>query len=197
MQQKHPRVPEDQWLKLISIWDNEKHKKRASTNRNNQKNQIMPHCSGRKSFARRRAEEKEKTGIEPTRAQMFIATHKDRKKGKKIDPESVEAVNMMKQKLDEAKSEGRIAWKGDVYDQVINKEERRGQVRGGGLGICPTKLWGRLSSKNPNDDAKCNEVSDERLLQLAEDMKRMEENHAKEMLAMKEQQDEKIKKNVG
>lgn len=53
---KHLRVPPDQWLKLISYWDHDKTKRRSTTNRNNKKNQTMPHSAGRKSFACIRAE---------------------------------------------------------------------------------------------------------------------------------------------
>ncbi|XP_021745301.1 uncharacterized protein LOC110711233 [Chenopodium quinoa] len=65
VENKPGRVPIEQWLKLITYWEQDKTKRRATMNKNNQLKQKMPHCSGRKSFARRRAE-KTINGVEPS-----------------------------------------------------------------------------------------------------------------------------------
>ncbi|KAL9230665.1 hypothetical protein vseg_005988 [Gypsophila vaccaria] len=67
--------------------------RRATINKINQKNQITPHCAGRQSFAQLRAK-KTINGVEPSRAQIFIETHKDRKirDKKKIDEVSAKVV---------------------------------------------------------------------------------------------------------
>ncbi|KAH0641945.1 hypothetical protein KY290_033554 [Solanum tuberosum] len=52
----------------------------------------------------------------------------------------------------------RVAWKGDVYSQVLGNE-RSGYVRGLGLGPTPSILWGdRSSFGNIDQDDSSNEV---------------------------------------
>lgn len=107
----------------------------------------------------------------------------------------------MKKKIDELPdgveaNDGQIAWKGDIYDQVINKPERYGQVRGVGLGICPSKLWGGQSSCSQSSNATITgdgtEVEIEKLIE--ERIKVVQENHQKELRAMQEKSNVIIKK---
>ncbi|KAH9616139.1 hypothetical protein KSS87_014649 [Heliosperma pusillum] len=197
---KPPRVPKDQWLKLISYWDQDKTKRRATIKRINQKNQNMPHCAGRRSFAQLRAD-KTIDGVEPSRAQIFIDTHKDRKTRdkRKLDEESAKAIESMKEKLDELpngieKMDGKIAWKGDIFDQVIGREERRGRVRGVGGNVCATKLWGTSDAHRLSNSMESNEVSSELVNNLFNTMSVMEQKHSEELQKVKEKSETEIKR---
>ncbi|KAK9756810.1 hypothetical protein RND81_01G122300 [Saponaria officinalis] len=195
---KPPRVPRDQCLKLLSNWDHDKTKRRATINRNNQKNQNMPHCAGRQSIAQLRAK-KTIDGVEPSRAQIFIETHKDRKTRdkKSIDEESAKAVEKMKEKLEELPNgieqmNGKIAWKGDIFDQVIGKEERRGRVRGVGGGVCASKLWGDFSGQQQSSEQR-GEDSSNLVEKLLNDIKVMQSKHSEEMRVLQEKRDLELK----
>nr|CAD1842637.1 unnamed protein product [Ananas comosus var. bracteatus] len=91
LENRPERVPRDQWTTLVSFWNSEKVKKRSEKNRENRGKQKMPHTAGSKSFARLTAE-KTKDGAEPSRAHIFIETHKPRKDGRPIDNESLGKV---------------------------------------------------------------------------------------------------------
>lgn len=95
----------------------------------------------------------------------------------------------MKSKMDDLpggveQSNGKIAWKGDIFDQVINKDERRGRVRGVGLGVCPTNLWGQSCANQSMNMLQNNEVSSELIHRLVENMKVMQEKHREDMQMM-------------
>nr|CAD1838578.1 unnamed protein product [Ananas comosus var. bracteatus] len=132
LENRPERVPRDQWTTLVSFWNSEKVKKRSEKNRENRGKQKMPHTAGSKSFARLTAE-KTKDGAEPSRAHIFIETHKPRKDGRPIDNESLGKVNLIMEKIEklpnstEHNDRGHVAWEGDIYSQVIG-EERHGQV---------------------------------------------------------------------
>lgn len=107
----------------------------------------------------------------------------------------------MKQKLDDLpggveQNDGQIAWKGDIFDQVISKPERYGQVRGVGLGICPSKLWGGQCSSNQSSNAMLNDdLSKEELEKIFEEkIKVLQENHNKELKAMQQKSDMEFNK---
>ncbi|KAH0672872.1 hypothetical protein KY290_025113 [Solanum tuberosum] len=52
----------------------------------------------------------------------------------------------------------RVAWKGDVYSQVLGNE-RSGYVRGLGLGPTPSALWGSRSFlENIDEEDSSNEI---------------------------------------
>ncbi|XP_020088912.1 uncharacterized protein LOC109710609 [Ananas comosus] len=185
LEHKPERVPRDQWTSLVSFWNSEKVKKRSEKNRENRAKQKMPHTAGSKSFARLMAE-KAKDGVEPSRAHIFIETHKPRKDGRSLDEESAQNINSMKQKMEKLPNSvecgnRRVAWEGDIFSQVIGPE-RHGQVRGLGLGPTPTSLWAP-SSSNQISSRDC-----ERVEQLEKEIKMMEQHHANEMKAMRENQ---------
>ncbi|KAJ1391691.1 putative transposase, Ptta/En/Spm, plant [Sesbania bispinosa] len=70
---------------------------------------------------------KAKDGVEPTRAEVFILTHKKRKDGRPLDEESAKALDILQEKLsngersDEQPPSG-VAWEGDVFSQVLGSE---------------------------------------------------------------------------
>ncbi|XP_059306790.1 uncharacterized protein LOC132058255 [Lycium ferocissimum] len=109
----------------------------------------MPHIGGSKSIATL-MDEKAENGIEPTRAQVFILTHKPRKDGRPLDEESAKTIDTINEKLSNSKGSNEqpprpVAWEGDVYSQVLGNE-KTGYVRGLGLGPTPSVLWGSRSS---------------------------------------------------
>ncbi|KAK4348133.1 hypothetical protein RND71_034472 [Anisodus tanguticus] len=90
-------------------------------------------------------------GIEPTRALIFMLTHKQRKDGRPLDDQSTMIIDMMNEKLmsNSERSDDEpprsVAWEGDVYSQVLGNE-KSGYVRGLGLRPTPSVLWGGNSS---------------------------------------------------
>ncbi|XP_020963965.1 uncharacterized protein LOC110265345 [Arachis ipaensis] len=104
----------------------------------------MPHTGGSKSIATL-MDELAKDGIEPSRAEIFLKIHKRRKDGRPLDEESTKAVELIEEKLNNGKlsneeSINGVAWKGDVYSQVLGSD-RSGYERGLGLGQTPFLLW--------------------------------------------------------
>nr|XP_016507842.1 PREDICTED: uncharacterized protein LOC107825493 [Nicotiana tabacum] len=109
----------------------------------------MPHIGGSKSIATL-MDEQAKNGIEPTRTETLILTHK---KVRMVDywmRSLAKAVDMMNERLrdtDESNDQPpcSVAWEGDVYSQVLGND-KSGYVRGLGLGPTPSVLWGSRSS---------------------------------------------------
>ncbi|KAF5745498.1 hypothetical protein HS088_TW07G01085 [Tripterygium wilfordii] len=162
-------------------------KKRSTINKINRAKQTMAHTAGSKSFARLMAE-KAKDGVEPSRAQIFIETHKDRKDGRPIDQESARRVEIMLEKLSQTPDSieqppESVAWEGDVYSQVMGPE-RNGRMRGVGLGPTVTSLW-RSSAFEQGETSNCNAATDETIQKLKDGMKLMEQRHADELNNMK------------
>ncbi|KAH0655430.1 hypothetical protein KY285_030312 [Solanum tuberosum] len=138
----------DQWSELVSYWLSDKAKRRTQENRNNRTKQKMSRMGGSKSIATL-INEQTSNGIEPTRAEIFLLNHKKRVDGRPLDDDSAKAIDKINEKM--SNSEGsndqpthRVAWKGDVYSQVLGNE-RSGYVRSLGLGPTPSALWGSRS----------------------------------------------------
>ncbi|KAH0685450.1 hypothetical protein KY290_016723 [Solanum tuberosum] len=73
-----------------------------------------------------------------------------------------------------------VAWKGDVYSQVLGNE-RTGYVRGLGLGPTPSALWGSRSSLGSIDEEdSSNEVDimQSELLQMRQFMRKYAPNES-------------------
>ncbi|KAK6926427.1 putative transposase, Ptta/En/Spm, plant [Dillenia turbinata] len=196
-------IPEDQWTILVSHWFSELGQQRSEANKKSRAKLIMPHTAGSKSFACLMAE-KAKDGVEPSRAHIFIETHKPRKNGRPINEESAKKVKLMKKKLSELpatmeQSTERVAWEDDVYSQVMGAE-KKGQVRGIGLGPTPTSLRGQqkdLESRGiseatrlcPTPTGLCGQQKDLESERVLEAMKAMEQRHSEEMRMMRESQE--------
>ncbi|MCE3215486.1 hypothetical protein HAX54_002570, partial [Datura stramonium] len=106
---------------------------RRQTNRNNRAKQKMPHMGGSKSIATL-MDEKDENGIEPTRAQVFILTHKSRKYGRPLDEESARTIDMINEKLSNSEGSNEqpprsVAWEGYVYSQVLVPDANSGHER--------------------------------------------------------------------
>ncbi|XP_074310448.1 uncharacterized protein LOC141646465 [Silene latifolia] len=71
-------IPPDQWISLVTYWSSSKGKERSVKNRRSHGCQVIAHTAGSKSFACV-IEEQTVDGIPPSRAHVFLETHKDRK----------------------------------------------------------------------------------------------------------------------
>ncbi|XP_057426165.1 uncharacterized protein LOC130719563 [Lotus japonicus] len=175
------RIPRDQWIGLVSYWLSDKVKKRSQTNRSNRTKQKIPHTGGSKSIGTL-MDEQAKDGIEPTRAEVFILTHKKRKDGRPLDEESSKTVDMIQEKLNNERtsteqSDGSVAWEGDVYTQVFGPE-KSGYIRGLGLGPTPSILWGNKSlSGNISRSNMSNDMLQRSHLMLTVVMKEHPKHH--------------------
>lgn len=175
-------IPKDQWIGLVSYWVSDKGKRRSQANRSNRAKQKMPHTGGSKSIGTLMSE-KAKDGIEPTRAEVFILTHKKRKDGRPIDEESTKVLDLMQEKLSNEETSydqhlESVAWEGDAFSQVLGSE-RSGYIRGLGLGPTPSLLWGNKSSLGDMSNGTV-----QKLLEV--EMKELKERHDEEMNQMKE-----------
>ena len=100
----------------------------------------------------------------------------------------------MKEKLAELpggveQSKGRIAWQGDVFDQVINKPERCGKVRGVGFGVFPSSLRDKTPTNQSSYALSNDDASNEQVENLVEErIKVIQESHNQAMKNVLERQ---------
>ncbi|XP_070029412.1 uncharacterized protein [Nicotiana sylvestris] len=145
-------------------------RRRTQANRNNRSKQTMPHTGGSKSIATL-MNEQAVNGIEPTRAEIFLLTHKKHKDGRPLDDDSVKTIVLV--------------------------NEKSGYVRGLGLGPTPSVLWGSRSFLgNIAADDSSNEVIQrlqQQIIELKEKqneeiniMKQNQENMQSELLQMRQ-----------
>ncbi|KAH0705893.1 hypothetical protein KY285_010421 [Solanum tuberosum] len=124
------RIPRDQWSGLVSYWLSDKAKRRTQANRNNRTKQKMPHTGGSKSIAAL-MDVQTANGREPTGAEIFLLTHKQRVDGRPLDDDSAKVLG----------------------------NERSGYVHGLGLGPTPSSLWGSRSFlENIDEEDSSNEI---------------------------------------
>nr|XP_018625592.1 uncharacterized protein LOC108944756 [Nicotiana tomentosiformis] len=122
----------------------------------------MPHTGGSKSIATL-MNEQDVNGIEPTRVEIFILTHKKRKDGRPLDDDSAKTIEMINERMSNSKRSteqfsSSVAWEGDVYSQVLGNE-KSGYVCDLGFGPTPFVLWSSRSSLgNIIADGSSNEV---------------------------------------
>ncbi|TKY47020.1 transposase, Ptta/En/Spm, plant [Spatholobus suberectus] len=171
------RISRDQWIGLVSYCVSDKGKRRSQANRSNRAKQKMPHMGGSKSIGTLMT----KDGIEPTQAEVFILTHKKRKDGRPLDEESIKAL-LNNGEISNEQHLGSVAWEGDVYSQVFGSE-RSGYIRGLGLGLTPSLLWGNKSSLG---NISTDNMSNETIQKFKEVVKELKEKHDEEMNQMKE-----------
>ncbi|KAK6791561.1 hypothetical protein RDI58_010642 [Solanum bulbocastanum] len=179
----------DQWSGLVSYWLSDKAKRCTQASRNNRTKQKMPHTGGSKSIATL-MNEQTANGREPTLAEIFLLTHKQRVDGRPLDDDSAKAIEMINEKM--SNSEGsidqpphHIACKGDVYSQVLGNE-RSGYVRGLGLGPTPSILWGSRSFlENIDEEDSSNEI----VQRLEQEITELKAKQNDEMNMIKQNQD--------
>ena len=128
-------------------------------------------------------------GIEPTRVEIFLLTHKKRKDGRPLDDDSVKTIEMINERMSNSERSTEqpprsVAWEGDVYSQVLGNE-KSGYVCGLGLGPTPSVLWGSRSSLgNIIADDSSNEV----IQRLEQKIIELKEKQNEEMNMMKQNQ---------
>ncbi|KAJ8433502.1 hypothetical protein Cgig2_018036 [Carnegiea gigantea] len=134
-------VPKDQWISLVTYWISDEGK-----SHNIFLLSLMNLCYNVLYWT--------VNGVEPSRAHIYVDTHKDRKtRPAPMDEKSKKAMDMINEKLSQLPggkevTNGIVAWEGDIYSQVMTKvigEERRGRVCGLGLG--PSSLVSLSSSQ--------------------------------------------------
>ncbi|XP_070025399.1 uncharacterized protein [Nicotiana sylvestris] len=179
-------IPRDQWSGLVSYWLSDKAKRRTQANRNNRAKQTVPHTGGSKSIATL-MNEQVVNEIEPTRAEIFLLTHKKRKDGRPLDDDFVKKIEMINERMDNSERSTEqpprsVACEGDVYSQVLGNE-KKWYVRGFGLGPTPSILWGSRSSLgNIIADDSSNEV----IQRLEQKIIELKEKQNEEMNMMKQ-----------
>ncbi|XP_056685591.1 uncharacterized protein [Spinacia oleracea] len=179
-------VPKDQWIALVTHWFSDEGKKRSSTNRWSREMQVMAHTGGAKNFASYAAK-KTMNGVLPSRSQVYLDTHKDRKiHPAPMDVKSKQAVDMINEKMSQLPggkeiTNGIVAWDGDIYSQVMKEvigPERRGYVRG--IGRCPTSLTSISHTQHQDEhlDDNDHDACDEKIEHLYTELTRMHEKQA-------------------
>ncbi|XP_030953586.1 uncharacterized protein LOC115976445 [Quercus lobata] len=139
-----PGVERDDWNCLVDLWTNKDYMDMCLINKNNRSKNDIVHTSGSKSFQQRSAEEKEKTGHDPTRVQLFDVTHVQ-PNGQAVNEPTQDAL-MALRNLTAQVNEGALHMSQDQMFTEVFGPERHGRVRGYGAGITPTKLKGSSSS---------------------------------------------------
>ncbi|MCE3215844.1 hypothetical protein HAX54_003737 [Datura stramonium] len=88
-------------------------------------------------------------GIEPTRAQIFLLTHKKRKDDRPLDDNSAKIIYMISERISSERSTEQpphsVSWECDMYSQVLGND-KSGYVHGLGHGPTASVLWGSKSS---------------------------------------------------
>ncbi|XP_027912157.1 uncharacterized protein LOC114171147 isoform X1 [Vigna unguiculata] len=190
-----PSVPLEQWKILIKFWKSDIAKVRCEKNKTSRAKFTSVHTTGTKTFAEIRYEEMMKNidGREPSRAEMFIMTHKPK------NEETKEIIS----KLEDAISSHSIepeknSTRDDVFSQVFGRD-RHGYVRTYGKGVSPSDLWGsnsRVGIQKLIDEVQRNaqveiqsmknRMQEEMEIKLKEQVKEQVETKLKEQLeAMK------------
>ncbi|XP_019251293.1 PREDICTED: uncharacterized protein LOC109230225 [Nicotiana attenuata] len=183
------RISRDQWSGLVSYWLSDKAKRRTQANRNNRANQKMPHTGGSKSIATL-MDEQAVNGVEPTRAQIFLLTHKQYKDGRPLDVDSANAIEMINERMNNSEISTdqpprSVAWEGDVYSEVFGND-KSGYTRGLGLGPTPSVLWGSRSSLG---NIVAEDSSNEAVQRLTQEITELKDKHNEEMNLMKQNQE--------
>ncbi|TKY55804.1 transposase, Ptta/En/Spm, plant [Spatholobus suberectus] len=155
----------------------------------------MPYTRRSKSIGTLMAE-KAKDGIEPTRVEVFILTHRKRKDGRPLDEKSTKIMDMMQVKLNEGETSnkqptGSVAWERDVYSQIWGGE-RGGYIYGLGLSPTPSQLWGIKSFVENNLASNISNKAVQRLEQKVRKLRTSKEKHDEEMDLMKQNQEKLV-----
>ncbi|KAL4294431.1 hypothetical protein AHAS_Ahas18G0227400 [Arachis hypogaea] len=128
-------IAPDQWALFVEYHLKPETQKLCKRNQEIRQKQIIPHTSGAKSIARRRAELTEEMGIEVSRVQMWDITHK------KIDRsyvnEKAKEIAKIEVHSNQQPMESTVNSPLDALGVVFGKEHP-GRVRGLGMGVVPT-----------------------------------------------------------
>ncbi|KAH0642335.1 hypothetical protein KY290_033928 [Solanum tuberosum] len=125
-------IPRDQWISFVDYQYKDSTKEMRRRNTENRKKQTIPHTGGSKANTTRRAEMMAETGQRPGRAQIYIATHKN-KDGVYVNEAAKEIC-------------------------VLGKEHS-GRVRCLGLGVVPSKVFKQVRPRFGGASASSSEGS--------------------------------------
>ncbi|KAH0746865.1 hypothetical protein KY285_008522 [Solanum tuberosum] len=119
-------ISRDQWISFVD------YQYKDST-------KTIPHIGGSKANATRRAEMMAETGQRPGRAQIYIATHKN-KDGVYVNEAAKEICEKIELTLSQSTMDESQISPNDVVGKVLGKEHS-GRVRCLGLGVVPSKVF--------------------------------------------------------
>ncbi|XP_049392921.1 uncharacterized protein LOC125857304 [Solanum stenotomum] len=126
-------------------------------NTENRKKQTIPHTGGSKANATRRAEMMAETGQRPGRAQIYIATHKN-KDGVYVNEAAKEICEKIELSLSQSTMDESQILLNDVVGKVLGKEHS-GRVRCLGLGVVPSKVFKQVRPRFGGANASSSEGS--------------------------------------
>ncbi|XP_041026949.1 uncharacterized protein LOC121267147 [Juglans microcarpa x Juglans regia] len=162
-----------QLAELANFWFDPEYKSKCNKNKECHKKQLVVHSGGSKSYARYVHDAKKSTGTLPSRAQLFVTTHK--RKGTHYNDETRKKVVEMEELLAqdirpiEMGSGETMTWAtDDVYSKVMGLEWP-GRVRGLGFGPTPTRQTCQHSLlTSTQEDGKLKEELDKMRNELTE-----------------------------
>ncbi|KAH0729284.1 hypothetical protein KY289_000472 [Solanum tuberosum] len=137
-------IPRDQWISFVD------YQYKDST-------KTIPHTSGSKANATRRAEMMDETGQRPGRAQIYIATHKN-KDGVYVNEVAKEICEKIELTLSQSTMDESQISPNDVVGKVLGKEHS-GRVRCLGLGVVPSKVFKQVRPRFGGASASSSEGS--------------------------------------
>ncbi|XP_057760440.1 uncharacterized protein LOC130980816 [Arachis stenosperma] len=126
----------DQWALFLEYRLKPETQNLCKRNQEIRQKQIIPHTSGAKSIARRRAELTEETGKEVSRVQMWDITHK-KIDGSYVNEKAKEIAEKIEVYSSQQVVESTVNSPLDALGVVLGKEYP-GRVRGLGMGAVPT-----------------------------------------------------------
>ncbi|KAL4306370.1 hypothetical protein AHAS_Ahas16G0171500 [Arachis hypogaea] len=129
-------IAPDQWALFVEYRLKPETQKLCKRNQEIRQKQIIPHTSGAKSIARRRAELTEETGKEVSRVQMWDITHK-KTDGSYVNEKAKEIAEKIEAHSSQQPMELTLNSPLDALGVVFGKEHP-GRVRGLGMGAVPT-----------------------------------------------------------
>nr|CAD1818042.1 unnamed protein product [Ananas comosus var. bracteatus] len=136
------KIVPQQWVDLVHYWFRKKLYSRIG--RTSRAKHTTPHTTGSMSFARKRQEFEEKNQREPGRIEFFAVTHKS-KDGSYINTEASNFVSDAMVEVNASITSGSSAsateLENDAFIRMKGKD-RYGRVRGYGIGVVPTQVFG-------------------------------------------------------
>uniref|UniRef100_A0A2N9G784 Uncharacterized protein n=1 Tax=Fagus sylvatica TaxID=28930 RepID=A0A2N9G784_FAGSY len=181
-----PNIVQDDWNYLVNLWSDKDWKDMCEKNKISCSHNLIIHITGSKSFQQRKEEEKEKTGEELGRVQLFEVTHV-KANGQAINEHTQEALMAFKNFTTQV-VEGSLQMTEDEMFMEVFGPEHHGRVRGYGDGVTPTELWDSSSSsirdlqrqlKEFEEKHKENDADLQRQLKESEEKRKESDAHLK------------------
>ncbi|XP_039116512.1 uncharacterized protein LOC120251895 [Dioscorea cayenensis subsp. rotundata] len=137
-------IPLEQWVAFVDYRARPDKKAKAEQNTINRTHQTMPHTLGSKSIARLENEMEKQLGRSVTRVELFQASHttSDGSFANEVARHNHEDLIIRSQGSSE----------NEAFTSVFGKEHP-GYVRGMGLGVVPTQIYGSSSSSSRRNEA--------------------------------------------